>query len=150
LLASEEERPVVQAVYQGVLGKNKVMNLSGALSLEELPAFISECGLLIANDGGPLHLAVFLGIPTLSLFGPTDERVYGPFLTGENRKNHSVLCVQAQCRPCYQGFRLKQCFKGYGCWETISPEQAFAAAKKLLNNSARDLNQEETHVEFRN
>lgn len=34
--------------------------------------------LFIANDGGPAHLGAALGTPTVVLFGPTDERIYGP------------------------------------------------------------------------
>jgi len=132
LLGSEEERSAAGAVFQGVVRKDKIMNLTGALSLEELMAFLSECRLLVANDGGPLHLAVFLGVPTVSLFGPTDERVYGPYHTEENRGKHAVITKETGCRPCYTAFRMKECTEHYRCLEGITPEEVFAAVKKML------------------
>lgn len=33
---------------------------------------------LIANDSGPAHVAALLGTPVLTLFGPTDARVWAP------------------------------------------------------------------------
>ncbi|THD65495.1 glycosyltransferase family 9 protein, partial [Phenylobacterium sp.] len=31
------------------------------------------------NDSGTMHLAAAAGIPTLGLFGPSDEQLYGPW-----------------------------------------------------------------------
>lgn len=132
LLGSEEERPVAGAVFQRVVRKDKIMNLAGALSLEESMAFLSECTVLVANDGGPLHLAVFLGISTVSLFGPTDERVYGPYCTEGNRRKHAVITKETGCRPCYAAFRMKECTEYYRCLEGITPEEVFVAVKRVL------------------
>lgn len=46
--------------------------------LVDFASLVSPLSLFIANDGGPAHVAAAMGIPTLALFGPTDERVYGP------------------------------------------------------------------------
>jgi ADP-heptose:LPS heptosyltransferase len=48
------------------------------LSLLELMCEISRCRLFIGNDSGITHLAAFIGCPTISLFGPTDPRTWGP------------------------------------------------------------------------
>jgi len=47
-----------------------VVDTSGTLSIEELTGLISYLSLLISVDSGILHLAGFLGIPTVCLFGP--------------------------------------------------------------------------------
>lgn len=39
---------------------------------------IRVAGLLIGNDSGPAHLSGIVGVPTLALFGPTDDRVWKP------------------------------------------------------------------------
>jgi heptosyltransferase-2 len=33
----------------------------------------------VANDSGPTHMAVAVGTPTVAIFGPSDERRFGPF-----------------------------------------------------------------------
>jgi hypothetical protein len=43
-----------------------------------LCALISLCGLYIGSDSGVSHLAAATGIPTLSIFGPTDPLVWAP------------------------------------------------------------------------
>ncbi len=42
-------------------------------------ACLKRCRLFIGNDTGPMHLAAAAGVPTLGLFGPSDERRYGPW-----------------------------------------------------------------------
>ncbi|SEO66605.1 ADP-heptose:LPS heptosyltransferase [Mucilaginibacter gossypiicola] len=45
-----------------------VQDMTGKMSLNELIAFISKSGGLIASGTGPLHIAAFTGINTLGLF----------------------------------------------------------------------------------
>ena len=35
--------------------------------------------LFIGNDSGAMHLAAAAGVPTLGLFGPSDDRLYAPW-----------------------------------------------------------------------
>ncbi len=49
------------------------------LSLRQLVAMIRRARLLISGDTGPLHLAVALGTPVVSLYGPTDPARNGPY-----------------------------------------------------------------------
>ncbi|MEM1446652.1 MAG: glycosyltransferase family 9 protein [Planctomycetota bacterium] len=44
-----------------------------------LMAVLAGARLLLANDSAPLHLAVGLGVPTVSVFGPTDPALVGPW-----------------------------------------------------------------------
>jgi ADP-heptose:LPS heptosyltransferase len=41
-------------------------------------ALLQRARLLVCNDSAPLHLAVGLGTPSVSLFGPTDPGLVGP------------------------------------------------------------------------
>jgi len=45
---------------------------SGPLGL--LKALIARCTLMVTNDTGPRHIAAALGVPVVTLFGPTDHR----------------------------------------------------------------------------
>lgn len=44
------------------------------LTLKSLKAVVKRCRLMVTNDTGPRHFAAALGVPVVSLFGPTDHR----------------------------------------------------------------------------
>lgn len=44
------------------------------LTLGSLKGVLAESVLLLTNDTGPRHIAAALGVPTVTLFGPTDPR----------------------------------------------------------------------------
>ena len=46
--------------------------------LPTLASLLARAKLFIGNDSGPGHIAAAVGTPTLSLFGPTDPRVWAP------------------------------------------------------------------------
>ena len=52
--------------------------LNGKTSLETLIGVLAESSLMITNDSGPMHIAAALGVPTVAVFGSTDEKVTGP------------------------------------------------------------------------
>ena len=107
-----------------------MVNLTGRLSLKELTAIISELKLLICNDGGPLHMAVALGVKTVSIFGPVDERVYGPYPPGAK---HIVVKKDLPCRPCYKDFRFTGCSNNRKCLGDISVDEVHEKVKSLMS-----------------
>ena len=50
----------------------------GSCAGESVAAF-RRCALFVGVDSGLMHLAAAAGIPTLGLFGPSDERHYAPW-----------------------------------------------------------------------
>jgi heptosyltransferase-1 len=48
------------------------------MSLKELVDFITNCSLTIGNDTGPTHIAWAMNVPSITLFGPTNERMMYP------------------------------------------------------------------------
>ena len=142
LLGSEEEKPITEIVwipaFAGMTRGDKsgtvpiFLDLVGKLSLKELAAIISELKLLICNDGGPLHMAVALGIKTVSMFGPVDENVYGPYPPNEK---HVVVKKDLPCRPCYKAFKFTGCSNNRKCLEDITIDEVFVRVKGLLRPS---------------
>ncbi len=128
ILGDETEQPISDVIINAM--RNKPVDLTGRVKLEALPAVIKSFNLLISNDGGPMHMAVALGVKTVSIFGPVSELVYGPY---PEHINHVVLKWDMQCRPCYKNFRLEPCDKDKECLKSISVEEVFAAACALLN-----------------
>ena len=55
------------------------IDLAGHTDLLTAHACLKRARLFIGNDSGAMHLAAAAGIPTLGLFGPSDERLYAPW-----------------------------------------------------------------------
>ncbi len=104
----------------------------GDTSLGELMSLIGECHLFISNDSGPLHIAVALGIPTVSLMGPSIPERWRPW--GEPGR-HIVIRKDLPCSPC----NLYYCKRGdHACMELITVEEVLEAAKFLLKKHYPD------------
>lgn len=128
ILGDESERKIAEVIVHAMV--NKPIDLVGKTGLEILPAIIKNCNLLITNDGGPMHLAVALGIKSVSVFGPVSEVVYGPYPLSNK---HRVLKTDLECRPCYKNFRLPVCDKDKVCLKQVSVDMVFEAAAGLLS-----------------
>lgn len=128
LLGDKAEAALTATI--SALPAGKAIDLGGKLSLGGLISVIDRASLLIANDGGPLHIAVALGKKTVSFFGPVDPNVYGPYPPDANK--HIVLTRDLECRPCYRNFRLGICKRGQECLERIDVQKAGNAAASLL------------------
>lgn len=64
--------------------------------LVKLAALLQNCVAYLGNDSGITHLAASLGIPTLSIFGPTDPLIWGP--QGEKVE---IFYEHLRCSPCW-------------------------------------------------
>lgn len=72
----------------------------GLLPVLPLPAVLQLVGgarAVVAVDGGIMHAAVGLGVPTVALFGPTRTDAWFPY---EGSGPFRVLCTRPSCHPC--------------------------------------------------
>ena len=97
-----------------------------ATKIREMAELCKRCKLVICSEGGPLHIAVSQGVNTVSIFGPVDEKAYGPYpKSGKN----VVITSGVECRPCYKKFKLPEC-TDKRCMEDISVDEVFGVAKR--------------------
>jgi len=61
------------------LPRDRWIDLTGQADLLTAYAALKRARLYIGNDSGLMHLAAAAGKPTIGLFGPSDERLYGPW-----------------------------------------------------------------------
>lgn len=73
------------------------IDITGQGSIVHLAAALKKASVMFSNDSGPLHLAVALGTPTVSIFGPTD-----PAMTGPHGPGHAVVRRNLDCSPCFK------------------------------------------------
>jgi len=99
----------------------------GETSLPGLAALLMQCRGAIVNDGGPLHVAEAVGVKTVSIFGPVDPQVYGPYPV----KGHLVVQKGLPCQPCYRRFRMANC--GHiSCLGDLSVEEVYRKVESIL------------------
>lgn len=120
LLTSPKERAQAEAIAMTCNGVPIVGHEGDVL---ELAAAISQCAAIVTNDSGPLHIASALGVPSVSIFGPTDPA--RTVIATASRVVKSSL----GCQPCYQ----RVCPLGtHACMRDISADSVFAAATGLF------------------
>ena len=103
------------------------LDLTGRTTLAVTAALIAKGRVLVSGDSGLLHIAAGLGTPTVSLFGPSDLRKWGP-------KGESDLVFHAglPCAPCSRFGNISPCAGAAGCLGGITVAQVFAAVETLL------------------
>lgn len=120
--------PGEEELVREIAGLMKGFNLvAPATSIRQMAALCKCCKVVICSEGGPLHIASSQKVRTISIFGPVDEKVYGPYPPGER---NVVISSGAECRPCYKRFRLPECNTKI-CLEDISVNDMFEAFRNL-------------------
>jgi heptosyltransferase II len=119
----EKDRPIAEAVLQaaGTPCEDRV----GKTTLEQLMIELRACDLLLTNDTGAMHLAAFLGVRTVSIFGSTE-----PALTGPLGEGHTVLRHHVECSPCF----LRECPIDFRCMKAVEVSEAVDAVMAALPN----------------
>lgn len=130
LFGSDTDRVICETIrkeLESVPGSGQVVNLAGATSLVEMGGWFKSMNLVIVNDSGPLHMAVALGVPVVTLFGPTDPARTGPYGTG-----HAVCVSKVECRPCFE----RVCpLPAVECMDRISVSEVVEVSRKVLNGA---------------
>lgn len=127
LTGSRSELPLVEAVASMMACHPLVV--AGKTSLGGLAAVIERLDLFISNDTGPAHLAVALGTPSVTIFGPADHRRWAPL----NQERHQTIRLPVPCSPCSHW----ECPIDHRCLSAIRPEQVIDVATRLLITGAR-------------
>jgi lipopolysaccharide heptosyltransferase I len=107
LAGASGERARCRAVADHCPG---AVDLCGQTSLSELAALLAGAAVCVTNDSGSMHLAVALGRPVVSVFGPTDRVWIGPY----GRPEAVVRAAGVACSPCYLR-KLNACRHGHAC-----------------------------------
>jgi ADP-heptose:LPS heptosyltransferase len=103
----------------------RVVNLSGKLSLLESSYIISKSKILVSADSGSLHVADLFNHPAIALLGPT---AFGR----PSFPNVRVLEKDLPCRPCSKDGRGKCSRETYQeCMVNITPDQVAKAINSI-------------------
>ena len=98
-----------------------------ATGIAESGALIGRLKVLAGIDSGPKHIAVLLGVPTVTLFGPTDPRIWDPV-----NGLHRVLWKGLECA---EGCRDKECTPNR-CMDMITVDEVFSEVREVTGGES--------------
>ncbi len=123
LFGVAKDREIADAVVAAAVVP--VTDLVGKTTLDELMDQLATCDLLLTNDTGTMHLAAFLGVPTVAIFGSTEPNLTGPLGDG-----HRVIHHQVPCSPCF----LRECPLDFRCMDAVKVEEVAQTVLAKLPN----------------
>jgi heptosyltransferase-2 len=122
LFGSNDERALCEQVA-ALITDVPVVNYAGQTTLAEFIGLAARCEVFLTNDSGAMHIASALGVPTVAVFGATDDSATGP--TG----SHAVVVRHpVDCSPCL----LRECPIDHRCMTGVAAERVAAEALRLL------------------
>jgi len=116
VFGSAAERELCEAVARLTGG----VNFAGRTSLRDFIDMTAACQLFLTNDSGAMHIASASGVPTVTIFGPTDEDATGP--AGSKA---IVVRNAVECAPCL----LRECPIDHRCMTGITAEDVIQSIR---------------------
>jgi len=128
LCGAASERELCDAIAQSITAAGAhVRNLAGQTSLRQFIELAAACRLFLSNDSGSMHIASALGVPTVTIFGATDDVTTGP--AGARTR---IVREQVECSPCL----LRDCPIDHRCMTRITSERVADTALRLWEESS--------------
>ena len=123
LIGSRRERDVCEEVARLAPG---AVDIAGETTLTELAALIRRSTISVTNNSGPMHMAVALDRPVVSIFGPTDPVWIGPY-----GRPGAALQAGVPCSPCLLR-QLSRCRYGHVCMENVTARAVIERMEHVL------------------
>jgi ADP-heptose:LPS heptosyltransferase len=99
-------------------------------SLRQMAAIFELAAVVVTNDSGAMHLAVSVGTPTVTIYGPTRPVDWNPSLAGVGPSDRALSASGVSCLGCH----LLKCPVGHICMKELSDETVIAACASLLRH----------------
>src|SRR6202521_3567209 len=131
IFGSKDERELCTTIAAAISAP--VKNFAGETSLAEFIDLAAACRVYLTNDSGGMHIASALGVPTVAIFGATDDTTTGP--TGPLAR---IVREPVECSPCLR----RECPIDHRCMTRVSADHVTAAASILLERTQKEWIQE--------
>lgn len=121
--------PGEEALAAGITGDARGgVFMAPPTTIRQMAALMRRCKAVVANDAGPLHVAAAAGVKVLGIFGPADEKVYGPYPPSGRAM---TAAHDIRCRPCYKRFRVPDC-KDRVCLTDLAVNKVLGMVEGLI------------------
>ena len=103
--------------------------IAPATTIAESIGLYKKLSLFVGSDSGPFHICWALGIPTVSVWGPTD-----PNRNGAYSENHKAVFHKLNCSFCWK----RRCPLGTTeCMDKVTVQNMFDATKKIASEHVK-------------
>jgi heptosyltransferase-2 len=127
IFGSSSERALCDEMASALTrAKVEARNLAGQTTLREFIDLAAACRIFLTNDSGAMHVASALGVPSVTVFGATDDAATGP--TGPWAR---IVREHAECSPCL----LRECPIDHRCMTRVTSVHVASAALTLLEET---------------
>jgi len=93
-------------------------------NLIQLASILKTAGGFVGNDSGVSHLAAFIGLPTVVVFGPSDPVIWKP--TG---RSVCIIRPDLDCEPCFETNNRR---KELECFDGTTPKMVLDALMQRI------------------
>ncbi len=105
--------------------KDKRVIIAPETNINQLAVIIKNFDILVTNDGAPKHIAVATGTKTLTIYGPTNYKSWGP----ADDKKHLYIFSGINCAPCDKMICKDRDIE---CMKSIKVSDVFEKIKLLI------------------
>ncbi len=121
LWGSPEEEAIAQRIH-----RETGIPLAPFLSVKEIMALLKDTSLLVSGDTFAMQAACALDVPVVGIFGPTNPKRNGPFLSRDKIAYHEMSCSRCYRRSC----------DSLECLKLIKPEEITPLIRQSLQENA--------------
>jgi len=132
IFGSKEEQKIANEIENTLKSRNinNFSNLAGKTTIPQLITEISKLTVFVTSDSGPMHIAAALGIPSVSIFGPTRDYETSQW---KNKKS-IILKSNLDCQPCMK----RTCPLGHNlCMKNISKDDVINSINLISANKIK-------------
>ena len=145
LLGAPDDRDAINRLIGGPglqRLQERILNYSGmAEDFEAYYSFLRDKGVcLVTIDSGPLHIARKLGLPTVSVWGPTSPDNYLR-LEPQETERHLSYYLRSPCSPCVHHYETLPCGGNNFCMKNIPATAIIGKIRQLLQHLAQGASQ---------
>ena len=120
-IASDIEKELIKAKIQNY------KNLAGKTSIKTLCEKIGGLDLFITGDSGPMHVAAAFNVPTVAIFGPTNDAETSQWMNPQG----CIVKKEMACAPCMK----RTCpLQHHECMKFISHDDVLNAVNRCVLN----------------
>lgn len=124
IFVAPHEKDMIAPLMEA-LPQDQLLDVRG-WPLLDCAALIQESHLFLGNDSGLMHVSAAVKTPTLALFGPSNEKIFGPF-SAEIPSPHRVL----RGEPFTQGIRQVKETETMCYMTALRPAAVWAALQEM-------------------
>jgi heptosyltransferase-2 len=132
LVGSAGDVEVSRRVAGAMRRRDRAVVVAGRTSVFDLVGLLGGAWAAVSNDTGTAHVAAALGVPTVTIFGPTEE-----FATHPVGSAAQIVRRPVECSPCM----MRDCPIDHRCMIGVSVDEVLGAVEASVARAGRMLPQ---------